>query len=134
MRFAERRYRCPSCSQETAAWAWDTDPMPVCACGTSYTPAIEVRGRAPGVITDSIPGGIEIRHAICHPDGTPRRFDSKRAIRDAAREAGWTLDGETPLPPRGPQADQAVSTPAPPRVDLEGVIREAIAPLPRTQE
>lgn len=43
-----------------------------------------------GVHGDDIPGGIYIPHAICHPDGTPRRFDSKSAIQKAAKEAGWT--------------------------------------------
>jgi hypothetical protein len=52
--------------------------------------------QAPAVIGDDIPGGIEIRHGICHPDGSPRRFYSKSEIRETARKAGWTIDGETP--------------------------------------
>jgi hypothetical protein len=47
-------------------------------------------GSANGVIDDSIPGGLEIKNALCNPDGTPRRFDSHSDIKRAAAEAGWT--------------------------------------------
>lgn len=50
-------------------------------------------GHTPGrfsVIGDEIPGGVEIKHGLCNPDGSPRRFDSKSAIAKAAREAGMT--------------------------------------------
>lgn len=53
-------------------------------------------GEASMVATDSIPGGMEIKHGLCNPDGTPRRFDSKSDIRRAAYEAGWTIADETP--------------------------------------
>lgn len=48
---------------------------------------------------DDIPGGMEIKHGICWPDGTPRKFYSKSEIRKAASDAGWTIDGETPKLP-----------------------------------
>src|SRR5205823_5816136 len=51
-----------------------------------------------GVITDEIPGGYSVAHAICNPDGTPRRFYSKSEIKRAAHEAGWTISGDTPKP------------------------------------
>lgn len=41
-----------------------------------------------GVIPDDLPGGVLIAHGLCHPDGTPRRFDSKSAIEKAAKVAG----------------------------------------------
>jgi hypothetical protein len=47
-------------------------------------------GSANGVVDDSIPGGMEIKNALCNPDGTPRRFDSHSDIKRAAAEAGWT--------------------------------------------
>lgn len=37
---------------------------------------------------DDIPGGIEIRHGLCNPDGSPRRFYSKSEMAKAAKEAG----------------------------------------------
>lgn len=45
-------------------------------------------GKGATVISDSIPGGVLIAHGICHPDGTPRRFDSHTDIRKAAEKAG----------------------------------------------
>lgn len=47
-------------------------------------------GAANGVVDDSIPGGLEIKNALCHPDGTPRRFDSKSDIAREAKRTGWT--------------------------------------------
>lgn len=42
------------------------------------------------VIGDDIPGGIEIRHGLCWPDGSPRKFYSHSEMRRAAKEAGLT--------------------------------------------
>jgi len=52
--------------------------------------ARHVPSKTAGVIADSIPGGIEIKHGLCHPDGSPRRFDSHSDIRKAAKKAGMT--------------------------------------------
>jgi len=43
-----------------------------------------------GAIGDDIPGGLEIRHGLCHADGSPRRFYSKSEIAKAAKAAGLT--------------------------------------------
>ena len=51
-----------------------------------------------GVAGDDIPGGLEVKHGICWPDGTPRRFYSKSEIRKTAADAGLTIGGETPKP------------------------------------
>lgn len=45
---------------------------------------------------DDIPGGLDVRHGICWPDGTPRRFYSKSEIKRAAFEAGLFIVGDTP--------------------------------------
>lgn len=39
---------------------------------------------------------IMIRHGICNPDGSPKRYRSKSAIKQAAFEAGWTHANDTP--------------------------------------
>jgi hypothetical protein len=97
MTFREREYFCGLCRVATAAWRWDTDQTPPCpVCGVAMAEVTHEPSHAHAVIGDDIPGGLEIRHAICHDDGTPRRFYSKSAIREAARKAGWTIDGETP--------------------------------------
>lgn len=53
-------------------------------------------GLAPYVIGDDIPGGIDIHHGLCWPDGTPRRFYSKSGIREAAFEEGYFQGDDTP--------------------------------------
>ena len=50
------------------------------------------------VIGDEIPGGLDVKHGVCWPDGTPRRFYSKSDIRKAAADVGLTIGGETPKP------------------------------------
>ena len=58
-----------------------------CACGgTMWRTWI---GKASNVIGDDIPGGIEIKHGICHEDGTPRRYYSKSEMAREAKRRGW---------------------------------------------
>ena len=98
--FRQRRFRCDRCGLDAAAWLWDTDPLPPCArCGFAFREVMPEIAAAPNVIGDEIPGGVEIRHAICHEDGTPRRFYSKSEIKRVAQQRGWTQDGDTPKPP-----------------------------------
>jgi hypothetical protein len=40
------------------------------------------------VWADDIPGGVEIQNAICNPDGTPKRYYSKSAMKAAAELRG----------------------------------------------
>jgi hypothetical protein len=49
---------------------------------------LEPRGRAPVVWVDDIPGGLDIVNALCHADGSPRRFYSKSAIKAACEVKG----------------------------------------------
>jgi hypothetical protein len=44
--------------------------------------------QANSVIGDDIPGGLMIEHGICHPDGSPKRYDTKSSIYKAAKEKG----------------------------------------------
>lgn len=53
-----------------------------------YKCPLEARRETPAIWTDDIPGGIEIAHGICHEDGTPRRYYSHSAIREACRVKG----------------------------------------------
>jgi putative FmdB family regulatory protein len=48
------------------------------------------RANASSVIADDIPGGMEVRHGICNPDGTPKRYYSKSEMAKAAAASGWT--------------------------------------------
>src|SRR5687768_1674383 len=40
----------------------------------------------PLVIGDDIPGGVEIKHGICWPDGTPRKYYTKSEMARVAKE------------------------------------------------
>lgn len=40
------------------------------------------------VIADDIVGGVWIRHGICNPDGTPKKYWTKSDIREAAKKKG----------------------------------------------
>jgi hypothetical protein len=41
-----------------------------------------------------------VPHAICNPDGSPKRYDSKTDIKRALNRAGYTIAGDTPKPYR----------------------------------
>lgn len=61
-----------------------------CDCGGPLVRTIATGKfhKSTGITPDLIPGGIEIKHGICNPDGTPRRYDSKSEMRRVAREMG----------------------------------------------
>lgn len=40
------------------------------------------------VIGDDIPGGLEIKHGLCNPDGTPRTYYSKSEMAKEAKRRG----------------------------------------------
>ena len=90
-------FECTVCGAVTEDRYIDPDALPLCECGGGQRRVLltsRQHSRQSGVIQDSIEGGIEIRHGVCWPDGTPRRFYSKTDIRKAAKEAGWTWGGD----------------------------------------
>lgn len=92
----KRRYRCAN-EHFLTDLRWGKDPRPTCAvCGDEMVEIWEPRGDSIAVIGDDIPGGYEVRHAICHPDGTPKKYYSKTELKKAAFEAGYTIHGDTP--------------------------------------
>lgn len=55
-----------------------------------------------GVVGDDIPGGVWIRHGICNPDGSARRYDTKSSITAEAKRRGFVqsprhVDGDKHL-------------------------------------
>lgn len=76
----ELPYSCPDCSKPT-----DFESARV--------------GKAPGVIGDEL-NNYEAKHAVCNPDGSPRKFSSKTELYRALNEAGYTIKGDTPQPYR----------------------------------
>lgn len=102
MTFKEYPFLCDTCNHTFKELKWDYAPDPVCPkCGANdcFLNYGERRQSA-GIATDEIPGGIEIRHGICNPDGTPKRYYSKTEMKRAANEAGYTIAGDTPKPYR----------------------------------
>ena len=69
---------CPKCGHEL-----QVGDFPFCKGNAA--------DHAPGhanVIADEIPGGIEIRHGICHENGEPRRYYSKSEMAAEAKRRG----------------------------------------------
>jgi len=89
------------CGFSGRIWAWaDKLPLPCSSCGGDTTLVDNRIDRSAGIVPDGIPGGMLIPHAICHADGTPRRFDSHSDIKRALNKAGYTIVGDTPKPYR----------------------------------
>ena len=95
----KRKYACPNDHDILTEIRWGRDPLPFCStCQSEMYETFGEVNQSSMISTDDIPGGLEIRHAICNPDGTPRKYYSKSEIRKAAAEAGYTIHGETPKP------------------------------------
>ena len=64
-------------------------PCISCAGGTMHRTLCTGKfHKAAGVTPDSIPGGYEVKHGLCWPDGTPRRYDSKSEMKRVAQDMG----------------------------------------------
>jgi hypothetical protein len=99
--FKEWPFTCFICDKHFRALAWSSDfsgvGCPDCTGESFYDPD-PLPNKAPGIVGDDIPGGLEIKHGLCNPDGTPRKFYSKTEIKRAANEAGVTWADDTPKP------------------------------------
>lgn len=77
-------------------------------CRPCHNESKEPTNPSTGIISDSIVGGLVIKHALYDSNGNPQKFYSKSAIRKAAFEAGLTMGYETPKPnPRLVEAEKA---------------------------
>src|SRR5262245_26740442 len=87
MPFYDRR--CETCGKSlTDLYERIETENPACECGGTLVRAFLTKGHA--VAPDDIPGGIEIQHALCNPDGSPRRYYSRSAIEREAARRGYT--------------------------------------------
>ena len=98
MTFREWMLECRPCEKiyGKLAWDYDLDEQTCPSCGALVDLYIPERGKAPGLVTDDIPGGIEIRHL----DPRPRVYYSKTDIKRACNEKGFTWADDTPKPYR----------------------------------
>ena len=90
---------CSSCGLDAAVLCWDYEvsQKKCSSCGGQLEHVILKFGKAPGVIGDEL-NNYSARHGVCHPDGTPRKFNSKTELKQALNEAGLTIHGDTPKP------------------------------------
>jgi hypothetical protein len=89
---------CDICEKAFDQLGWDYDlplPCPDCKAPTYLDYDMQF-GKAPGLITDDIPGGVEIRHGIMNDDGSPKRYYSKSDIKRACNEKGLVWGDDTP--------------------------------------
>jgi hypothetical protein len=78
---------CPGCGDAHADLWIDTAAPEYPWCARCRRP-LERGHSAPAAHSDSYRGGIWIEHGLCHPDGTPRRYDSQSEIDREARKRG----------------------------------------------
>ncbi len=84
--------QCGSC-EHTLIDSWESVSAVDAACPKCGSATKRVWLTKPSnVITDDIPGGLEVRHGICNPDGSPRTYYSKSEILRTAKAAGWSND------------------------------------------
>lgn len=91
-------FRCDPCDKIFGLWIWnyEVDEQTCPACHQAVDLYVPERGVAPGIATDDIPGGVEIRHLSRKPE----RFYSKTDIKRACNERGFTWADDTPKPYR----------------------------------
>jgi hypothetical protein len=77
--------RCETCGRTCEFLLREGTVYPEC-CGAPMVRVYLLR--AAKVQGDDIPGGIEILHGICNEDGTPKRYYSKSAIKQACAVKG----------------------------------------------
>ena len=96
MTLREWTFRCDSCDKNFGLLCWDYElEEQVCpACNLPVSLYIPERGKAPGLITDGIPGGVVINHL----SNKPERFYSKTDIKRRANEKGFNFADDTPKP------------------------------------
>lgn len=66
-------------------------------CSGDSTKHTQVKEYA--IIGDELPVGYAARHGVCHPDGTPRKFDTMTELKRALNEKGYKISGDTPGKP-----------------------------------
>lgn len=80
--------KCPDGHLMLECYEKVTHPdIPCKECGKE-TKRVILTAKSRTVISDEIPGGIEIRHGLCNEDGSPRRYYSKSEIAKEAAKRG----------------------------------------------
>lgn len=82
--------KCPECDEIVIDHFQrrSDEELPVCTACHVRMERVYLPTRRGNVIGDDIPGGIDIKHGICWPDGTPRRYYSKSEMKKEADRLG----------------------------------------------
>ena len=94
MTYREWIFECEPCNRRLGAWLWNYEVADYrCpACNEPVELYVPQRSKSPGIATDDIPGGIEIRHL----SNKPEKFYSKTEIKRACNERGFSWADDTP--------------------------------------
>ena len=91
---------CHDCGEKRPVWCWDYElPASCTECGHTLVwdnSNIESYP-APAIAGDEL-NHYAANHGVCHPDGSPRKFNSKTELKRALNEAGLCISGDTPKP------------------------------------
>ena len=85
----------------TLCWNYDLERQKCDVCNEvlEFYPERDLTYACAGIIGDEIPGGLEIKHGLCNPDGSPRKYYSKTEIYQEANKRNLKLMGDTPGKP-----------------------------------
>lgn len=79
--------KCDVCNREWVRYSKiDDRNLPCEECQGTVTQQFKASNY--NVIGDDIPGGIVIRHGLCNPDGSPRKYYSKSEMAKEAERRG----------------------------------------------
>lgn len=84
-------FSCEKCPTQTLSVIYKDGAR---LCHSCYDEAKGGSSKAPFVHGDEC--DVIIKHGVCNPDGTPKRYRSKSAIREAAYQAGYFQGDDTP--------------------------------------
>ena len=80
--------RCTGCEKITLdCWEPMTFEAPLCSCGKA-TARVWIQGSSSSVIGDEC--DVQMKHGLCNPDGSPKRYTSKADMARDAKKAGLT--------------------------------------------
>lgn len=81
--------RCDNGHELIDCWEPVTVPTVICPECAANTTRVWF-AKASAVIQDSIEGGVWIKHGICNPDGSPRKYYSKSEMAAEAKRRNVT--------------------------------------------
>lgn len=80
--------RCPVCALVHLDRLEPVNNPDVVPCETCGAPTERVWiGKGAAIIGDEI--DVTIKHGLCNPDGTPRRYESRAELNREAKARGW---------------------------------------------